>query len=456
MKQLALSLLFSAAFLINISGASITTNLGTIQVIIPNGASGSFESGTTNISGIINLGQSNFDVISIQGLGISRPSSGTNFLMINSSGNIVSTNSGTNNFNCASLVAAPANNQSITLGIPTKNYFNFTSNSGGVTLEANNINANLSLSANGHITLSSIDISTPPSGSSYLMINSSGQLISAGGGTSTFNCGNLVAAPDSGQSITIGIPANNYLHFTSDSGDITLQANTLNGNLSISANGHVTLSGKNIAPTGNGTGYSLLATDRSGNIISTNSSNIFKIGSDTTGNNYITIDNATLANGINLNSGALYLQGQNLSPAAGSTNILTIDSNGKIGIVLSAKAYKEDIKSIHKQISLDSIKPVSYKYKGSDRTEYGFLAEDLMHHEVLKDAVIFEPDGTTPMSINYQSVFVVFIADYLETKKELKALKRKVTTKDDKIEALQNKCTELESILKEITNKLNS
>lgn len=455
MKKLTLLLLFSTALFINISSVAITTNLGPIQLITSNG-SGSFAPGEVRISGTINIGQSSSDIITIQGYGINYPSSGSSFLMINSSGNLVTAGGGSSMFNCGNLVAAPTADQSITVGIPSDNYFHFTNNSGNVTLQANNPNANLLLSADGHITLSSIDISVPLSGSSFLMINSLGNLISAGEGSNTFNCGNLVAAPTASQSITLGIPSDNYFHFTNNSGNVTLQANNTNANLSLSANGNITLSGKEITPSANTSGYSLLATDRSGNITTSNSNNIFKIGSDSSGNNHITIDNENLANGINLNSTAVYLKGQNLSPALGSTNILTIDSNGKLGIVLSAKAYKEEIKSIKLNNSFDSIKPVSYKYKGSERIEYGFLAEDLMNHETLKHAVIYEPNGITPMSINYQSVFVTFIADYLETKKELKMMKKKINTKDESIAKLTLKCEELEAIILKIANQINS
>ncbi len=431
------------------STVPITTNLGPIQLITSNG-SGTFAPGIINMSGTINIGESPSDIITIQGSGINYPSSGNSFLMVNSSGNIITAGGGTSTFNCGNLIAAPATGQSVTLGMPANNYLNFTSNSGNVTIQANNNNANLALSANGHITLSSADISAPSTGTSFLMLNSSGNMVTAGGGTSTFNCGNLIAAPATGQSVTLGMPANNYLNFTSNSGNVTIQANNTNANLALSANGHITLTGKNITPSANTTGYSLLATDRSGYLTSTNSNNIFKIGSDGSGNNYIALDNANLANGIILNSTAVYLQGQNLSPASGSTNILTIDSNGKLGIVLSAKAYKKEIRNIKLHNSFDTIKPVSYKYKDSDRIEYGFLAEDLIENETLKHAVIFEPDGITPMSINYQTIFVACIADYLETKKELRAFKKKMITKDAEIEKLHLKCQELEGAIAEI------
>jgi len=368
MKKLTLLLLFSTILPISISSEPITTNLGPIQLITSNGSSGSFAAGEVSIFGTINIGQSSSDIITIQGHGINYPSSGSSFLMINSSGN----------------------------------------------------------------------------------------LVTAGGGSSIFNCGNLVAASVDGQSVTLGIHSQNYLNFANNSGNVTLQAHNFNANLLLSANGNITLSGKDIAPSANANGYSLLSVDRSGNITTTTSNNIFKIGSDNNENNHISIDNENRANGINLNSTAIYLQGQNLSPASGSTNILTIDSNGKLGIVLSAKVHKEEIKSIKLNNSIDSIKPVSYKYKGGGRIEYGFLAEDLMDHEILKHAVIFEPDEVTPMSINYQSVFVAFIADYLETKKELKAIKKKINTKDESIAKLSLKCTELETMISQIINQTNS
>ncbi len=180
---------------------------------------------------------------------------------------------------------------------------------------------------------------------------------------------------------------------------------------------------------------------------------MLKIGNDGSSKNFISIDNATPANGINFNSNSIYLQGQNLSPASGSTNILTIDSNGKIGIVLSARAYKKEIKNIKLNSSFDNIKPVSYSYINSDNIEYGFIAEDLIENESLKHAVIYSPDGS-PMSINYQTIFVALTADYLTTKKELKTIKSKVNAKDETLNQLNLRCEKLEAMIIKLINQI--
>lgn len=219
-------------------------------------------------------------------------------------------------------------------------------------------------------------------------------------------------------------------------------------NVTLRASNHIHATCNDVLPVANLSGYIVLAIDRTGNITTSHSNNIFKIGSDASGKNYLSIDNATVANGIKLNSSTVYFQGQNLSPASGATNILTIDSNGKIGIVLSAKAYKKEIRSIDIELnnSFDDIKPVAYSYKNSDNVEYGFLAEDLIDNELLRHAIIYAPDGSL-MSINYQTIFVALTADYLNTKRALKNIMEELDLKNEEMSQWIVKCDQMKTEL---------
>ena len=301
-------------------------------------------------------------------------------------------------------------------------------------------------SGNDIITFQGDQINYPSTGgTNFLMINSVGQVVTANE-AAFLNCGNLIAAASVEQEIILGQLNQNYLNFISDSGDVTLQANVSGSELNLSADSHIKVISADLAPTENMTGYILLAVDRNGNLSTTHRNNLFKIGSDSPGNNYISIDNESPLNGINLTSSIVSFQGQNLAPASGSTNILTINSLGQLGIVLSTRSAKRSISKLHLTEAFDLLNPVSYSYLNSDKIEYGFIAEDLIENELLKHAVIYAPDGS-PMSINYQTIFVALTADYLTTKKELKYLKETMNEKDEIIFELSKKCEKLEELI---------
>ncbi len=409
----------------------------------------------------ITLGN-NTGSITISGTDIHRPSSNlTNLLGINSLGNIITTTTSTN-IEVGSLNAAGTIGQHVTFGTTGNNYFNLINNSGNVSLQANLTGSNLILSAeSGHINLTSFDINKPTgSEKSFLIVNSSGDILTAGD-TTNFTCGNLTAAGANSGIITLGIndSTHNNIYYATNAGSLHINANTTDAFLELTANSNITLSGSslnltfpNINYTANATGNNLIAIDRNGNLIDTTSNSLFTIGNDQAGNNLISVDNETASNGITLSSNALYLANQGLAPESGSTNILTIDSTGKIGIVVSSKVHKDKIKQIKLDESFDSLEPVSYNYKGSNKLEYGFIAEDLVNNKALKNAVIYSKDGT-PMSINYTAVFVALTANYLETKKELKnALK----LKDEEIANLMIRCQLLEEAIAKIANQLSN
>jgi len=71
--------------------------------------------------------------------------------------------------------------------------------------------------------------------------------------------------------------------------------------------------------------------------------------------NSITVDNANTSNGITLNTKVIYLQNSGLTPATEMTNLLTINSNGKIDILISSTIHKDKIKNIRLDQSFDQL-----------------------------------------------------------------------------------------------------
>jgi hypothetical protein len=420
---------------------NITTNTVTTGALAAGATTvGALSAATT--SGNVSLGNVS-GTINLYVNGISGITSGTTQpLVVNNNGLVSIANSATN-MSLGNLVAASQLGQFINLGIGdgVSNYFGFTNNSGDVTLQANKIGSSLLLSADSYIVLNGFGLTTP----GILTLDSNNRLSTSSSSSTAFTCGTLTAGANAGNSINLGITdaSHNNITFNSDSGSVAITAGTTGATLDLTANSGILLNGSElnltfpaVQSTLNLDGYIVLAVDRLNNLITSNSADLFKIGNDNSGNNFIAVDNATPSNGITLNSQALYLANQGLAPAAGYTNLLTIDSTGKIGIVVSSAKHKEEISRINLDESFNSLVPVSYKYKGNDHLEYGFIAEDLARIPALKNTVIYDQNGE-PMSVNYQNVFVAVTADHIKVKEEVQTVKKELARVKAQYEKMQ-------------------
>lgn len=528
----------------NITFGNISTNnINTIGAISSNNIMcGSLTAGK-NIGDTIVLGN-NAGTITIISSGIIPPSSGSlSSLMIDSNGNINSSNQTTpmifgdltvssivnsgstsctslttstinasGTIQCGSLTAGGATGQTITLGNPTgaininasnilkpssgnynllsiddNNNINTATSSTPISvgtinssdiissgtissnsLNTNNINASVSLSCGsliaarstgqsvilgnntGIITLASSNIMLPSAGDySLLMIDSNGNINSANSATA----------------ITIGnIQANNLVLNSNISCD-QLNASTINTNNSITCGSLIAANNTGQTITlGNNTGtiklisfniinpnegdYNLLTIDMLGNINTANNStpinigDIFTSGITSTGNincnilnsssilstGTVTCGSLIAANGtgqsVNLGSstGSISIAGSAiLTPGSGSAP-LYINQNGLITTNASSRNYKNNIQILNiKSTIVDQIKPVSFYYNNdaTKHKEFGLIAEDLLTLESLKDTVILDKDGN-PIGINYQAISMMIAADYLKMKKEVK------------------------------------
>lgn len=340
---------------------------------------------------------------------------------------------------------------------------NSTSTPTGITLNtANTTASNITLDAgeNNSIIIVGNGIVYPTLGGTKLLLIDSNGAVQTVTDTTPFECGNLTAARSaSGETIALGDSSYNYIGFTNNSGDVTVKAMGTSSNLLLSADQGITLSSPLLTPTVNSSpALTLLALDRSGNLVTSDKAEIFIYGNDGANKNYLKIDNNSASNGITLGGKALYFQGQGLAPATGYVNVLTIDENGKIGIIVSSARHKEDIRSLEiKENELDALEAVSYKYAGKNNLEYGFIAEKLAENESLKNTVIFDKSGEA-MSVNYNAVFVAVTQQFLKTKKALQqrvsSLEENLNKKDAELAQLALKYVQLEKALKELSQKL--
>jgi hypothetical protein len=108
------------------------------------------------------------------------------------------------------------------------------------------------------------------------------------------------------------------------------------------------------------------------------------------------------------------IYGQSISPATGIA--VVVDSNNKLGTMVSSKRFKSDIKPMDKASeALFSLKPVSFHYnkkidpKGT--SQFGLVAEDV--EKVNPDLIVRDKDGK-PYSVRYDQVNAMLLNEFLK------------------------------------------
>jgi hypothetical protein len=448
MKKLILQLLLLLFIKHNsiIFASPYTTNIGPIQLITTNGIN-TFSPGTINLYGNINIGHSNNDVISFQGSDIIKPSVGNNiFLMLNSSGHVTTSNTTNSSLTCGSFSAALNSGQTILLGnnASTGNYITLTSNSGDIIIQSNITNGNILLNAlfnKGNIVFNATRIDTTANSEpscTILAIDRDGNVI-------TSNLTNL---------FILGSDTNNenYIKIDNDNINNGIELKSYSVNI-ISNPGHINLSSSGIIyPTANE--YKLLTIDSFGNVITNNVINSpFTCDTLTTNTVYsgnliagsCQGDSVILGNPL----GNVLISASGISnPSLGQYNTLYIDSNGSLKTQNSSQVYKENIQKL--EISDDYfnlLKPSSFNYINDQykQIKYGLIAEDLINIPVIKDAIIYDTEGS-PLSIDYQMILFLFLSHYLSQKSKI----------NSNIENLIQKNQELEEKINKLVKKINS
>lgn len=229
---------------------------------------------------------------------------------------------------------------------------------------------------------------------------------------------------------------------TSFSGSISLPSTTTANNGSLQINGtpflhnfgtNNTFVGANagnrkMSGTGNtaiGSGSLSANTSGASNItIGVNAGNTL-----TTGSNNIDIGNVGVAaesNTIRIGTSGTQTQCfvAGISGVTVVGNAVSVNGSGQLGVVLSSRKYKDDIKdigSISKEIM--ALRPVTFVYKDyPDHRECGLIAEEV---ELVDKNLVLYKDGQ-PESVRYQVLPVMLLNEHQLMRKELDTLKARL------------------------------
>ena len=122
-----------------------------------------------------------------------------------------------------------------------------------------------------------------------------------------------------------------------------------------------------------------------------------------------------------------------------------VDSDGKLGTVLSSRRFKHDIKPMDKASeALLALKPVTFHYKSDtkDTPQFGLIAEEVA--EVNSDLIVREKKGEI-LSVRYDQVNAMLLNEFLKEHRRVEELKSAMAQQRRDFEsavAQQRKATE--------------
>jgi hypothetical protein len=184
--------------------------------------------------------------------------------------------------------------------------------------------------------------------------------------------------------------------------------------------------------------------------------------------NNVSGDNNTAighAAGLNITGNGNVDIGANVRGVAGENNItrirnigttpyntgrmVQVDSNGKLGYVVSSRRYKEEIKPMDKDSeALFALKPVSFRYKDdidpAHAKMFGLIAEDVA--EINPDLVVRNAEGEVD-TIRFDSINAMLLNEFLKQHRKVQRMEVNVAQQRKDFEAtIAQQENEIESI----------
>jgi hypothetical protein len=128
-----------------------------------------------------------------------------------------------------------------------------------------------------------------------------------------------------------------------------------------------------------------------------------------------------------------------------------IDTNGKLGTIVSSARYKEGIKPMNKASeAILSLQPVTFRYKQQldpkGIPQFGLVAEDVA--KVDPDLVARDGEGK-PYTVRYEAVNAMLLNEFLKEHRKVEEQSSQIARQDCKVQKLEATVVQLQSALKE-------
>jgi len=172
-------------------------------------------------------------------------------------------------------------------------------------------------------------------------------------------------------------------------------------------------------------------------------------GSLTTANNVICIHD----NGANV-SNSCYIG--NIWNQPGGSQAVYVNSDGKLGAVVSSRRFKEEIKPINQASeAIHRLRPVSFRYKAEiDRTRpvgFGLIAEEV--EKINPDLVSRDKDGK-PLSVRYDQVNAMLLNEFLEEHKKVQEQEATIAQLKKEMETVVARLKEHDSRIQKVSAQI--
>jgi hypothetical protein len=187
-------------------------------------------------------------------------------------------------------------------------------------------------------------------------------------------------------------------------GSLALGANTGSFNTAVGDN---TLSN-------NTTGFNNIALGASAGAGVVTASKVICIGFNQAGQN---VDNSCYI-------GSIF--GQPVDP--GTATAVAVDASGKLGITVSSRRFKHDIKPMdNASEAILALKPVTFRYKSDAKgtPQFGLIAEEVA--QVNPDLVVHDKDGEI-LSVHYDQINAMLLNEFLKEHATVQELKEEIAT----------------------------
>lgn len=232
-----------------------------------------------------------------------------------------------------------------------------------------------------------------------------------------------------------------YLGY-SDNDLIKLQGKNIKNDLSYNVCLGIDLE-RNITTTNQEADYILGSIDNTSILVGNKSGNII-LNTKKSFSGDILLDSVSQ---INLNANSISVLGGIPKPGDGYTSILTIDSNGKLGIVLSSRVFKENIENVDfDEEFFDALKVVSYSYIGSKKKNLGFIAEEIAASDTkIKDYLVIYDQIGDILSIDHNGIIALNTYQIRNNKNKIRSLENEIMQLKSIISLQENIIAELQN-----------
>jgi hypothetical protein len=131
----------------------------------------------------------------------------------------------------------------------------------------------------------------------------------------------------------------------------------------------------------------------------------------------------------------------------GSPTVVTVNSQGQLGMTVSSRRFKKDIEDMGTASdSLRQLRPVTFRYRSQtdDAVHYGLIAEEV--EQIMPELVVRDAKGEI-LTVAYQHLPPMLLNEFQKQQKKIEEQQEQIARQAGQLEALAARLTELESAM---------